>query len=220
MLAIDLIQNLIPPLRTSDLAQTALDRMQEFKISHLPIVNEADFLGLISEADILDIKDFNQPIGNHTLSLSFQSVQDSQHIYDVMRLISEQGLTALPVINKQNQYMGMVTMKNLVHYFAKLTGVDNPGGIIILELVSRDYSLAEIAQYVEAEDTKILSSYIQSFNDSTRIELTLKLNKTDIGPVITSFQRRGLVIKGTFSQNARTDDSMDRYDQFMQYLNI
>ncbi len=220
MLAIDLVQNFIPPLRTSDTAQQALDRMFEFKISHLPIVNEADFLGLISESDILGVKDLEQPIGNYTLSLYYQSVYDTQHIYEVMRVINEQSLSAVPVINKQNHFIGIITMKNLVNYFAKLTGVDNPGGIIIVELISRDYSLSEIAKYVEEEDTRILSSYVQSFDESTKMELTLKLNKTDLGPVITAFQRRGLIIKGTFSQNSRSDDSMDRYDQFMQYLNI
>ncbi len=65
MVAKDLISQVIPSLKTSDLGQTALNWMEIFRISHLPIVNNQDFLGLISDADIYDMNRPDEPIGNH-----------------------------------------------------------------------------------------------------------------------------------------------------------
>ena len=67
MLAKDLISDVIPSLRTSDSGQKALYWMDIFRISHLPIVNNEDFLGLISDKDIYDANMAEEPIGNHNL---------------------------------------------------------------------------------------------------------------------------------------------------------
>jgi hypothetical protein len=69
MLARDLISEVVPALKTSDTAQTALNWMEIFRVSHLPIVNENDYLGLISDSDIYDLNQPGEPIGNHSLSL-------------------------------------------------------------------------------------------------------------------------------------------------------
>jgi acetoin utilization protein AcuB len=220
MLASQLVSDFLPPLRTSDTAQKALDRMAEFRVSHLPVVNETEFLGLVSDNDLIELLDLNEPIGNTDLSLVFQSVTEDQHVYDVIRLIYEQSLSVVPVVDIRNRYTGVITATTLIEHFAKLTAVDNPGGIIILELSMRDFSLSEIARIVESNDASILSSYVKSFSDSTRMEITLKINKTDLTSIVSSFQRFNYNIKATFFQNSRADDTMDRFDSFMHYLNI
>ena len=80
MVAKDLISEVIPSLKTSDLGQTALNWMEIFRVSHLPIVNNQDFLGLISDADIYDMNKPDEPIGNHELTLFKPYVGDEQHI--------------------------------------------------------------------------------------------------------------------------------------------
>ncbi len=76
MVANDLISEIIPSLKTSDTGQTALNWMEIFRISHLPIVNNQDFLGLISDTDIYDMNQPEEPIGNHELTLLKPFVTD------------------------------------------------------------------------------------------------------------------------------------------------
>src|SRR5512145_778024 len=99
MLAKDLISDVIPSLRTSDSGQKALYWMDIFRISHLPIVNNVDFLGLISDKDIYDNNMAEEPIGNHQLSLFSPFVTFNQHIYEVMELASELQLSVVPVLD-------------------------------------------------------------------------------------------------------------------------
>ena len=93
MYARELISDDIPPLKTSDTGERALAWMDEFRVSHLPIVNNVDFLGLISESDILDFNSASEPIGGHSLNLSRPYVFDYQHTYDVLKVMSSLKLT-------------------------------------------------------------------------------------------------------------------------------
>ncbi|HVS93616.1 MAG TPA: CBS domain-containing protein, partial [Mucilaginibacter sp.] len=58
MLAIELISDSIPPVHTSDSIQKVVDRMIEFRVRHLPIVNEEQFLGIISDDDLVEETDY------------------------------------------------------------------------------------------------------------------------------------------------------------------
>lgn len=219
MLAIEMVADLIPPVLTSDTVQKVMDRMAEFRVRHLPIVNEEQFLGLLSEDDLIE-QDYQLQVGELGLSLVNPYVLEDQHIYDVIRLFHDQDLTLVPVLNAGKNYLGVITINAMNTYFAELTAVTEPGAIIVLEISNRNNSLAHMAQIVESDNAQILSSYMRSFPDSTKVEITLKINKQDISSISATFLRYNYDIKAVFSQNDRHDDTMDRYDSLMNYLNL
>jgi len=221
MVAKDLISEVIPTLKTSDLGQTALNWMEIFRISHLPIVNNQDFLGLISDSDIYDMNKPDEPIGNHSLTLLKPYVDAEQHIFEVIGLASRLKLTVVPVLDSNDHFKGVITTSDLVRHIAGLSSMDQPGGIIVLELIERDYSLSQIAQIVESNNVKILSMYITSPPESTKLEVTLKVNTGELESVIRTFERYNYEVKTWVTNN----DTMDRFyserfDHLMKYLNI
>ena len=220
MLAIELISDSIPPAHTSDSIQKVTERMQEFRIRHLPIVNEQQFLGLISDSDLIEQTDYQVSIGSLALSLVNPYVLEDQHVYDVIRLFYEQQLSIVPVLDAKKNYLGLVSINTLTEYFAKLTSVSDPGGIIVLEISNKNNSLAHMAQIVESDNAQILSSYVRTFPDSTRMEVTLKVNKVDISAIVATFMRYEYEIKATFNHIDENDSSKDRYDSLMNYLNL
>ena len=220
MLAIELISDSIPPVHTSDSIQKVMERMQEFRMRHLPIVNEQQFLGLISDSDLIEETDYQVSIGSLALSLVNPYVLEDQHIYDVIRLFYEQQLSIVPVLDAKKNYLGLISINTLTEYFAKLTAVSDPGGIIVLEISNKNNSLAHMAQIVESDNAQILSSYVRTFPDSTRMEVTLKVNKVDISAIVATFMRYEYEIKATFNHIDENDSSKDRYDSLMNYLNL
>jgi CBS domain-containing protein len=220
MLAVELIADAIPPVHTSDSIQKVMDRMQEFRIRHLPIVNEEQFLGLVADTDLIQESDYQAPIGSLALSLINPYVREDQHIYDVIRLFYEQHLSVVPVLDAKKNYLGMISVNAIIEYFAKLTSVTEPGGIIVLEIGNKNNSLAHMAQIVESDNAQVLSSYVRSFPDSVRMEVTLKVNKLDISNIIATFLRYEYDVKATFNYTDGHDNSKDRYDSLMNYLNL
>ena len=220
MLAKDLITDEIPPLKTSDTGLMAINWMEEFKVSQLPIVEKHEYLGLISDTDILDLNITDQELGKSKLSLLRPFVYESQHIYEVIKLASSMKLSVLPVLNTPEHYVGIIPVISLIHQFATLAATREPGGIIILEMNVHDYSMTQVAQIVEGNDAKILSSYVNSLADSTKIEVTLKLNKADLSAILQTFYRYNYNVKASFHQSEFSDDMKNRFDSFMNYINI
>jgi acetoin utilization protein AcuB len=220
MIAKDLISDAVLPLKSSDTGLIAMHWFDEFRVSHLPVVGDAQLLGLISEDDIYAAGSFEEPIWNFQLQLQNVSILQSRHIYEVLKLFADYKLTTLPVVDEKGTYLGVITLADLVEKMATTAAVSNPGGILVLELNANDFSMVEISRIVEDNDAKILSFYVTSPADSTRLELTLKLNRIDIQPVIQSFLRYNYTIKASFFESDYFDNLRDRYDLLMTYLNV
>ena len=98
--------------------------------------------------------------------------------------------------------------------------VDFPGGIIILEINANNYSLSEISHIVESNDASVISSYITSRPDSAMMEVTLKINKTDLTRILASFYRHNYDVKASYHESEFTDELKNRSDYLMNYLNM
>ncbi len=220
MIALDLINNEIPPLKHTDSAEKALNWMDEFKVAHLPVLKRGNFVGLVSENDILDQMELEKSLDELFQHLPRPYVLSKDHIYQVLSRISELKLSLIPVLQEDESFLGCVTTQHLMELFAKTGSIREHGGIIILEMAKIDYSMAEIAQIVESNDAKILSSFILSSPDSTNIEVTLKINKMELGRIIRTFERYDYIIKASFQKSSYDDDLKFRYDALMNYLNL
>jgi len=220
MIARHLISEEIIPLKTSSTGKEALSLMEELKVTHLPIVNNEVFLGLISEQDIYDLNIPEEPLGNYKLSLKHPYVSEHQHLYDVLKLVNEMKLSLIPVLDDHERYLGCITLLDLVGAMAGSFSLENPGGVIVLEMSQNDYDLSEIARIVESNDAKVLSLFISTHVDSTRLEVVLKLNRTDLGGVLQTFDRYGYFVKASFGDEEDHDDLKENYDSLMNYLNL
>jgi acetoin utilization protein AcuB len=220
MIAKDLISGIVMPLKPSDTGLMAMHWFDEFRVSHLPVVSDTQFLGLISEDDIYAAESFEEPIWNYQLKLQNVSLLQSRHIYDAMKLFADYKLTTLPVVDEKGMYLGLITLADMVEKMAATAAVNNPGGILVLELNINDFSMVAISKIIEENDAKILSFYVTSPADSTRLELTMKLNRIDIQPVIQSFIRHDYTIKASFFESDYFENLRERYDLLMTYLNV
>ena len=59
-------------------------------------------------------------------------------------------------------YLGIVTIEDIVNAMSESSAIQTPGAIIILSINKIDYSLAEITRLIEENNAKVLSSYIKT----------------------------------------------------------
>jgi len=220
MKAIELISEDIPPLTHTDTGEKALRWMDEFKVSHLPVLKNGNFVGVISESDILDKMDVHDTLDKLFDHLPRPYVNQNSHIYEVLAKISEHKLSILPILDENEKYLGCTSIHNLITQIANTGSIKESGGIIVLEVNAVDYSMAQIAQIVESNNAKILSSYIMSPSDSNKLEVTLKINQIELDRIIRTFERYDYTIKASFQKSSGDEDVQFRYDALMNYLNF
>ncbi len=220
MKAIELISEDIPPLTHTDTGEKALRWMDEFKVSHLPVLKNGNFVGVISESDILDKMDVQDTLDKLFDHLPRPYVNENSHIYEVLAKISEHKLSVLPILDDNEKYLGCSSIHNLITKIANTGSIKESGGIIVLEVNAVDYSMAQIAQIVESNNAKILSSYIMSPSDSNKLEVTLKINQIELDRIIRTFERYDYTIKASFQKSSGDEDVQFRYDALMNYLNF
>jgi CBS domain-containing protein len=221
MIAQNLLSEVVPPLRLTDIGQKALNWMEVFRISHLPIVDNKRLVALVSDKIIYDLNILDKPLGEYVSHMLSPHVRTNQHIYEVFSTISLLKISAVPVLDLYDEYAGVITVFDLVQKFSDLVAVKEPGGIIVLELNSIDYSLPQIAQIVEGNDAKILSFYIHQLPDSRVMDVTLKTNVVDLSAIIQTFVRYDYNIKAVYMDESNVKDLYDdRFDQLMKFMNI
>ncbi len=220
MIARELLSQVVMPLKTSDTGRDALNYMYIFHVRHLPIVNNQQLLGLISEDDIMS-NDVDEPVGSYDLSLSRPYVLETDHLYDVVKMSADFQLSIIPVVDQEDNFLGLITQDDLINYFGNIGAFTEPGSVIVLKMSKHDYSLAEISRIIESENAAILSTFITSRPDSTQMDVTIKVNKQDIRHIIATLERYEYVVKASFQEREYLDETLkDRYEALMSYLNV
>lgn len=220
MIATNLINDTLPVLLPDDTCEHALALMKEFNVKHLPLVENKQYVGILSEQILQDVSDPAKRISESNITIKKPSVEIEQHVYDIVRVISEEELSVLPVINDRGEYAGVITANGLVPYLSKVMALDHPGGVIILELNIHDYQLSEIAHIVESNNAQIIHLFVVSNSDSTKLEVNIKLNQFEIEPILQTFRRYNYSIKGAYFEKTDFENLKVRYDALINYLNI
>lgn len=221
MQAYEFINNLIPPLKLSDRAGMALAWMEEIRIDSLPVSDQGRFLGFISDEVIFDLNQPDQLIGSIELEGSACWVYSNKHIYDVLRVASENQSNLVAVLDRENTYLGVVTMEDAISAFADSLSIKSQGSVLILSLYMTDYHMSEISRLVESENTKILSSFITNDPlDDSKIKLTLKLDKTELRHVKATLERFGYRVIDHYQEESGVSGEEDRIGNLLRFLDI
>jgi acetoin utilization protein AcuB len=219
MIIEQLISPVVPTLLPTDTGNKALLLMEENRVAQLPLVAEEQYMALIQENDVLD---WNTPESQLSAAefLTYKpAVFAGGHPYEALRIAHEQNLTVLPVIDSDNKYVGAITRDDLLKYIAENSSMEIPGGIIVLEIAPRSYTLYEIARICENEDVIITNVQVHT-NAVGNLEVTLKTNRTDLEAVVSSFIRHEYEIKQVYGTKKDGDDTLDRYNQLMNFINM
>lgn len=220
MQAIDLLSKAILPLNPRDPVARALDLMDEFKTSVLPVVANGRLLGLMKDSATLDNSNPAATVETLMDKVEIPYVRDRQHLYDVLKLMAAMGLSVVPVLDMGGRYLGVVSEHEAMRRMAELANASVTGSVLVLDIARNDYSLQQIARIVEDEGARILSLFCSDVPDSMRMEVTLKVNREDVRAIIQAFERFEYNVHTTFQGSKAEDDLRDRYEDVMRIIKM
>lgn len=220
MLVSELITEEIPPLKTTDTVEMALDWMEQFKVSHLAVVKNRELLGIVAESDLMDYEHPEEKIEDLKVEFLKPIIHHYQHTYDLVKLMSGLNLTLIPVLDEKELFKGCITLRGIVQNLSNMTAVQNPGGVIVIEVNQNDYSVTQIGSIIEGNDAKILSLHVSSNPDSMKLEVTIKVNTENLSSILQTFNRYNYMVKASFHHGDYEKDMKNRLDEFLHFLNI
>lgn len=221
MIAEELINQMVPPLKASDEAGKALEWMEEFRCNHLPVVNENTLLGFVSEGIILDANNYTKKVGELELIGRTCFVLSQAHFLDILKVAGNHHLHSVAVVDDGQKYVGLITLLDIMTSFAQSASVQMNGSILVLSMELVDYSLAEICRYIEENDAKVISStIIQDPLDPAKIKLSLKINQSDISRIVATLERFNYRIIGRYQEAQLESSDKERLGLLFKYLNI
>lgn len=219
MIAINAIDHALPYLKPADRISRALEMMADNHVYTLAVVNKGKLEGLVTEDALLGY-DEEAPISMAEKMHVDVFAHANDHLLSIIRLFSDWNTPVIPVLDDKDNYLGSITPAKLLAILGQRSWVSEPGGILVLEVKTTDFSFAEIARIVESNNANILFAETSLNRETERIEITAKVNKQDLKDIMQSFERFNYEVKATFHASAHNDDMKERYDSLMMYLNV
>ena len=218
MLTRDLISHSIPYLHLDDKVFHALQLMNDYHVAHLPIVAEDKYIGIISEEQLLHSDD-DDLLEQLLISDGGKSVQANDHFLKAIQIAVQNNISIVPVI-EENHIIGIITYNDLLRNASDFMSLNDPGGLIVLEIEGKDYSFNELNRIVESNDAQI--TQLNSFTDpeAGTMQVTIRINKVEISDIITTLQRYEYSIKYYFGEELYENELRSNYDNLMHYLKI
>jgi acetoin utilization protein AcuB len=216
----EIISASIPSLHLNDPVSQALSLMADFHVTHLPVIVEDKLAGLVSEDDLLNVEDESTKLALLQPHFSMTSAHAESSFFEAVQLVNESGLTVVPVITNELEYVGSITATDLLKQLSKITGVNDSGGVIVLEMEKVGFSFSEISKLVETNDAQITQLNTYTDAQSGSFFITLRINKLEISDIIATFQRYEYQVKYYFGEELYENELRSNYDHLMNYLSI
>ncbi|MCW3124785.1 MAG: domain containing protein [Bacteroidetes bacterium] len=219
MYAREIVTEGLKPLDNNDTGENAIVHMHEYNVNQLPVTEGDKYIGIIGLDDIIALKHLNDPIKN-VPALKRPYVYENAHIYEVMKAAIEYNVKLVPVLSKEDKYIGLITAESCMRAFAKTQSVMDEGGIISLSIPIKDFQLSEIARIVESNGANILNYYSDIDQKTATVNITIKINTNELSAIIAAFERFEYEVKGVHQDESYQEDVKDRYDALMKYLDV
>ncbi|MEI8075424.1 MAG: CBS domain-containing protein [Bacteroidota bacterium] len=219
MLSTQLINSGFPSVHLNDNASLALQLMDDYDVQHLPVIAEEKYLGLVAKSDLMDLSE-EQVLAFDTSLIYPYSVKGEEHFLSALKLASDKEISLVPVINEQNELLGVIPVTELIQYLSNFLGNNEVGGIIVLEISKRNFSFGEISRLVETNDAIIKQCNTFTEPETGLVIITLKINKIEVSAIVATFQRYDYIVRYYFGEENYANELKDNYNHLLAYLNV
>jgi acetoin utilization protein AcuB len=220
MLTTELINHSVPRLKAEDSISRALQLLSDYNASHLPVVLEDKYLGMISEDDLMDAEDDRLPLSvldEHFLRLA---VKENEHFLNAVNYSNLHDSNMIPIVAEEGELVGTITAGDLLKALGNFAGGNEIGGIIVMEMERSQFAISEISRIVESNNATILHLNTTVQSETGLLTVTLHINKKEIATIVATFERYEYDVIYFFGDEHFENEIHSNYRHLMNYLDI
>ncbi|PHR71152.1 MAG: acetoin utilization protein acuB [Lutibacter sp.] len=191
----------------------------DLTFSHIPIVKKEHLIGSILESDVRTIDNNDAKIEEYKYLFDDFHIGIKDNWMEILKKFSASETNILPVLTKDNKYIGYYELTDVLHFFNDTPLLNNDGFFLVIEKSVKDYSFSEISQIVESNDAKLIGIFISGYKNEL-VRITLKISSEEINEIIQSFRRYGYNLLTEHKEDLLLEELKSRSDYLQKYLNM
>ncbi len=220
MTTLQLADNIYPLLKLKDSIETVLHLMNDHKTSHLPVVADGKFLGLISEEDLVDETNKETTLDVYQTNFITAAVNAKFYFLKAATIYNLFHTNVIPVINENNELLGTISSKALITEMGNFCGSSEFGAMIVLEMERSRFAISEINSIIESDGATILHLNVIPLPVPDLLEVTLQINKKEVASIIATFERYEYSVVYYSGEELFENEININYNNLMNYLDI
>ncbi|HUH51298.1 MAG TPA: hypothetical protein VLZ11_04315 [Flavobacterium sp.] len=211
------INTQLHPLRIDESILSVQGFFDRNGFSHFPVTEDGVYLGCLSADDAYTLE-ADKSINAYRYVLESFFVREKANWLEVIEKFAQNETDIMPVLSQDNAYIGYYRLFDVVQILNQTSFLREPGGIIVLEKNTSQYSASEIAQIVENSSYKLLGMFVTTIDDM--IQVYIKVNADNLNELLQSFRRYGYEIISEHAEDTYIQSLKERLNYIEKYLNI
>lgn len=213
------ISNDIGELSLNSSVESAQKLFEAYPITHIPVVEEKQLIGCISETDISTIENNEVSLSDYSYLLDHFSVEEHITLLELITNFADHDCNLMPAHNKDREYLGYFELNDVLDVFSDSPFLHSNGVEIVCEKPEKDYSASQVTQIVESNGGKVLGLYISN-QTSDVVQVTVKVSSEDINEIIQTFRRYNYIVVSQYEDDRYLQDLKDRSEYLQKYLDM
>ncbi|WP_228433807.1 CBS domain-containing protein [Chryseobacterium polytrichastri] len=190
--------------------------LEDFGYSHVFVKKSHHFYGAIAQDFLYEeegtLKDLEHQIERF-------AILEDNNIMDSIRLFYTFNANIVPVISKSEKYLGYIGCEDIFQDLSKYPLFSELGAILTIETPARKYSMTEIANIIESNNSKFYGGFISFMSDEV-IHVTIKISNENLGSIDATFDRYDYRIVEKFYSDEKSDLFKDRFGFLQKFIEI
>ncbi|CAI2718653.1 CBS and ACT domain-containing protein [Nitrospina watsonii] len=196
----------------SDSLKKAQDLMVTHAIRHLPVIEDRELLGIITESDIrgafidqgrtsgkaksgnIEIRNPSKMKVNDYMTRNPLVVVPETHIEDAALMIYKNKIGALPVI-KRNKLVGIITIMDMLGLFVDLMGIIHSSSRIDVVMGKHPKNFEKVSSIINKEGLNIISVGMAPYlKDTLKQIYFFRLDLCETKKVVEKIEKAGFQV--------------------------
>ena len=199
MLVRDIMRSPAVTVSVDTTLERAYRMMQERRIRHLPVLEDGQLVGVVTDRDLRLATSALAPVpfsaGSRVagvMSPRPQTADPSDPIEDAARIMRDQKIGCLPVLDG-SRLIGIVTGFDLLNALIRMTGVDKPSGRLEVRLPDQPGELARLAAFLSERELNIHSILSYPEGESA-VRAVLRIGSIETRLLAPDLRKEGFVV--------------------------
>lgn len=184
-------------------ARKALDIMQSKRFSNIPVVDDGHMVGIIAKEDIINqyfcgekgCTLMDDTLVGDIMTKHFVTIKKIDYLEKAVVLLKEKDVSALPVLDTDNQLVGIITRSDIFDAFSDAMGSDNKGSRIYMVVPEFVGQLAKISNIVRQHGISIEALSVFDSGIINTKQVIMKVNSKDVDQLVIDLKLAGLDVR-------------------------